>query len=332
MTENSDFDEDASRDDSADDSPLRMDGKDKVTKDDIKPKSEKSKKGKATLNYGIVAAILILSSLVIGFFMDTGFVITPCAIGVTILGMTYYSWKRKRDCSDKGIIFYSHSQIMYLWPIWLGAFVISDLISFFGKLHPKSPETAERFISQLGGEFFALPGVTLFHLVVMAVVIFFTSVNLRGPWAVVFAVSAVALGLAFSVWEIWDPILKRLGNLKLYVNSDFYRAMGVVIFVPWLFVVFVFDLRRYFHFRPSQVTMVHEIGEGEKTFDSFGVVMEKHRDNYVQHLALGFGSGDLSISTHGGDSDILTFRNVLRINRVLKEVSKIREKRGRSEV
>ncbi|MDC0048921.1 hypothetical protein OAL09_06230 [Verrucomicrobia bacterium] len=319
MTENSEFDEGAPRDDVVDNSALRMDEKDKVTNDDIKPRSGKSKKDKATLNYGIVAAVLILSSLVLSFV--TEFAITPVAIGVTILGMTYYSWKRRRDCSEKGIIFYSHSQIMYLWPIWLGAFVISDLISFVGS-----------FNRELGGEVFALPGVTLFHLVVMAVVIFFTSVNLRGVWAMVFAVSLIALGLAFSVWEVWEEILKRLGDLELYVNSEFYRAMGVVIFIPWLFVVFVFDLRRYFHFRPSQVTMVHEIGEGEKTFDSFGVVMEKHRDNYVQHMALGFGSGDLSISTHGGDSDIITFRNVFRINRVLKEVSKIREKRGRSEV
>ncbi|MBE06674.1 MAG: hypothetical protein CMO37_05175 [Verrucomicrobiaceae bacterium] len=319
MTENSNFDEDASRDNEVESTPLRIDEKNDGTDTSTKPRVSKSKKSKATFNYGIVAAILILSSLVLSFVKE--FAITPCAIGVTILGMTYYSWKRKRDCSDKGIIFYSHSQIMYLWPIWLGSFAISDLTSFF-----------DNFNRELDGKVFALPGVTLFHLVVMAVVIFFTSVNLRGVWAVVFAVSAVALGLAFSVWDFWEPILKRLGDLELYVNPDFYRAMGVVIFIPWLFVVFVFDLRRYFHFRPSQVTMVHEIGEGEKTFDSFGVVMEKHRDNYVQHMALGFGSGDLSISTHGGDSDIITFRNVFRINRVLKEVSKIREKRGRSEV
>ncbi|GEM_PF-1186258 len=325
MTENSVFDEDAPRDDLADDSPLRMDEKNKVANDADKRGSAKSKKNKATLNYGIVAAILILSSLVLSFVKE--FAITPCAIGVTILGMTYYSWKRRRDCSEKGIIFYSHSQIMYLWPIWLGAFVISDLINFFDMFNRSLVNTT---LDET--EVFALPGVTLFHLVVMAVVIFFTSVNLRGVWAMVFAVSAIALGLVFSVWDVWEPILKRLGDLKLYVNSDFYRAMGVVIFIPWLFVVFVFDLRRYFHFRPSQVTMVHEIGEGEKTFDSFGVVMEKHRDNYVQHMALGFGSGDLSISTHGGDSDVITFRNVFRINRVLKEVSKIREKRGRSEV
>ena len=322
MNENSDFDGEDQSEEAVEDSPLRIDETDAPKDGGEKQRSPKSKKSKATLNYGIVAAILILGSVVVPVFIeDWDFAITPFSVGVTILGMTYYSWKRKRDCSDKGIIFYSHSQIMYLWPIWLGAFVISDIIGFLPGLS-----------RPLDGESFALPGVTLFHLVLMGVVIFFTSVNLRGVWAAFFAVSAIALGLAFSVWDLWEPILKKLGDLELYVNSDFYRAMGVVIFIPWLFVVFVFDLRRYFHFRPSQVTMVHEIGEGEKTFDSFGVVMEKHRDNYVQQLALGFGSGDLSISTHGGDSDIITFRNVFRINRVLKEVSKIREKRGRSEV
>ena len=322
MNENSDFDGEDQSEEAVEDSPLRIDETDAPKDGGEKQRSPKSKKSKATLNYGIVAAILILGSVVVpAFIKDWDFAITPFSVGVTILGMTYYSWKRKRDCSDKGIIFYSHSQIMYLWPIWLGAFVISDIIGFLPGLS-----------RPMGEESFALPGVTLFHLVLMGVVIFFTSVNLRGVWAAFFAVSAVALGLAFSVWDLWEPILEKLGDLELYVNSDFYRAMGVVIFIPWLFVVFVFDLRRYFHFRPSQVTMVHEIGEGEKTFDSFGVVMEKHRDNYVQHMALGFGSGDLSISTHGGDSDIITFRNVFRINRVLKEVSKIREKRGRSEV
>ena len=175
---------------------------------------------------------------------------------------------------------------------------------------------------------FAPSQFTMLHLIVTGLVIFFTTVNLRGVWAIVFAVTALAAGLTLGVLDWWGPLLKRLGNIELYVNSDFYRALGAVVFLPWLFVVFIFDLRRYFHFQPSQITMVREIGEGEKNFDSFGVVMEKHRDNFVQHIALGFGSGDLSISTHGGDSDKITFNNVWRIGKVLKEVAKIREMRG----
>ena len=201
MNENSDFDGEDQSEEAVEDSPLRIDETDAPKDGGEKQRSPKSKKSKATLNYGIVAAILILGSVVVPVFIkDWDFAITPFSVGVTILGITYYSWKRKRDCSDKGIIFYSHSQIMYLWPIWLGAFVISDIIGFLPGLS-----------RALGGKSFALPEVTLFHLVVMAIVIFFTSVNLRGVWAVVFAVSAARLTetsltplifmIAFSIWD-----------------------------------------------------------------------------------------------------------------------------------
>ena len=130
MTENSDFDEDASRDNEVESTSLRMDEKNEGTDTSTNPRVSKSKKSKATFNYGIVAAILILGSLLFGILSKSDVAVTPCALGVTILGMTFYSWKRRRDCSDKGIIFYSHSQILYFWPIWLGAFVISDLINF----------------------------------------------------------------------------------------------------------------------------------------------------------------------------------------------------------
>ena len=302
-------------------SPLRVENveeKDRADQEKPKKSGAINKRNKVAINYGRVSAILVILSF-IPFFLGNDFLITPFALGVCILGMTWYSVKRKRDCSDDGIIFYSHSQIVYYWPIWLGAFLISDLsVLGFGV----------EVIVEEGEQSFAPSKFTLFHLLVTGIVIFFTTVNLRGVWAIVFGVSALAVGLTLSVLNMWDPVLQRLGNLELYVNSDFYRALGAVVFIPWLMVVFLFDLRRYFHFQPSQITMVREIGEGEKNFDSFGAVMEKHNDNYVQHIALGFGSGDLSISTHGGESDTITFPNVWRINKVLKEVSKIREKRG----
>ena len=294
---------------------LKNGGDDNNSKDKNEEASKvKSNKG-PTLNYMVIAFVLLVASIVPVIFGNP-FFITPLAIGLSISGMTYYSWKRKRDCSKEGIIFYSHSQIIYYWPIWLGAYVLSDLTVFGG------------FSKEIGEQSFASDHLTLMYLVIVGVVVFFTNVNLRGVWAMVFGVSALAGGLALTLLGWWNPLLEQLGNLELYVNSDFYRAMGAVLFIPWLFVVFVFDLRRYFHFQPSQITMVNEIGEGEKNFDSFGVVMEKHRDNYVQHMALGFGSGDLSIATHGGDREVMTFPNVLRINKVLKEVTKIREMRG----
>ena len=119
--------------------------------------------------------------------------------------MTWYSVKRKRDCSDDGIIFYSHSQIVYYWPIWLGAFLISDLsVLGFGV----------EVIVEEGEQSFAPSKFTLFHLLVTGIVIFFTTVNLRGVWAIVFGVSALAVGLTLSVLNMWDPVLQRLGKSR----------------------------------------------------------------------------------------------------------------------
>jgi len=295
----------------------------------ISTKLEGSKPARRTArNRRVPAALGIAALIVIGvwgvillIFKFTS--VTMFAASVTLVGMMWYAFMRRRSPSD-GIIFYSHNQILYYWPIWLGSFVMSDLTELFGQegsIKVGDDKAMETMLST--------PGMGLFFLIICALVIFFTSVNIRGVWAVVLGVTIVAAGLVLSVFDWWVNVLDYLGGLTLYVNRDFYTAMGVVIFIPWFVVVFIFDMRRYFHFMPTQIKMVNEIGEGETNFDSLGVVMEKQRDNFVQHMALGFGSGDLIITTSGGQRDIITFPNVLQIDRVLNEVQHIRERRGR---
>lgn len=268
---------------------------------------------------GIVATALLIVS--VGSAFVGYFVITPFAAGLTLLGTLWYVSIRRRSSSD-GVIFYSHSQILYYWPIWVGALVISDLTEI--------PGIATRVDIADAEIMFAPAQMALFHLIVVAVVVFFTSVNIRGVWAVVFAVTLLAIGLTFSVLNWWAEVFQYLGGLSLHADQGFYRVMGVVLFVPWLLVVFVFDIRRFFHFLPTQVTMVNEIGEGEKNYDSIGVVTEKKRDNFMQHMALGFGSGDLILTPKVADREVIIFPNVLRINRVLDQIQEIREKRGRN--
>lgn len=270
-----------------------------------------------------IGSLAVLATFGLIWLFSRYFSVTLVGVGLTLLGMMWYTLMRRRSGSD-GIIFYSHNQIMYYWPIWLGAFVMSDLTGIFGQDAEVMIRGVEESIRVS-----TTPSMGLFFLIIIALVIFFTSVNIRGVWAVVLGVTVVASGLVFSVFDWWKHILEYLGDLTLYVNRDFYSALGIVLFIPWFAVVFLFDMRRYFHFMPTQIKMVNEIGEGEKSFDSLGVVMEKQRDNFVQHMALGFGSGDLIITTSGGQRDIITFPNVLRIDSVLDEVQEIRERRGR---
>ena len=77
--------------------------------------------------------------------------------------------------------------------------------------------------------------------------------------------------------------------------------------------------------------MVYEIGEGEISFDTLGLTMEKKRDNFFQHFLLGAGSGDLEIKTHGGQREVIIIPNVMRINHVLNRVHEILQMRGRAD-
>ena len=292
------------------------------TRLDGQPPPRTVRGGRAPLIMGAGAGILIACWGMIWLTMKF-FTVTLVGGGITLIGMMWYAFARRRSDAD-GIIFYSHNQILYYWPIWLGSFLMSDLTGLAGQEGKVRIGDGVEMTTML-----STPGMGLCFLIVVALVVFFTSVNIRGVWAVVLGFTVVALGLVFSVFDWWANVLSFLGGLTLYVNRDFYSAMGVVLFAPWFLVVFLFDMRRYFHFMPTQIKMVNEIGEGEKNFDSLGVVMEKQRDNFVQHMALGFGSGDLIITTSGGQRDIITFPNVLRIDMVLDEIQIIRERRGR---
>ena len=103
----------------------------------------------------------------------------------------------------------------------------------------------------------------------------------------------------------------------------------MVLFVIWLLVVALYDRRRYIEVRPTQFTMVEEVGDAERNFDTVGLVFDKRRDNFFQHWLLGFGSGDLVVTTAGGQREQIRFPNVTRISRRIDQLTEIREQRGR---
>ncbi len=222
------------------------------------------------------------------------------------------------------IRFYSHSQLLYYWPIWLISLIFAAITRFAG----------QQVLLDLGGTkrhiwIYPSPGLGLAFLIILISVILFTSVNIRGVWAALVAATLVILGLLFSLLHLWKPILKALGGLNFYLNYHFYLTMGVVMLVIWSFVVFVYDRRRYVEYRPTQLTIVEEVGDGEKNFDTMGLVLDKKRDNFFQHWLLGFGSGDMEIKTAGGVNEQIQFHNVLNISHRIEQFHQIREQRGR---
>lgn len=283
--------------------------------------SRKRQYRQRTLFYGLGATVLATTSLVT-WILSGQLLWTGASLAIALVGAMYYSFLRKR-ASNEGIICYSHSQLYYYWPIWLTSFIMADVSRFI---------MGDPLRLSGGGQEILIPNspsLGLIYLTIVLVVLTLTAVNLRGVWAILVAVVAITFCLLFSVLDWWTSVLSFFGDLQLFINEDFYVAMGIGLFIPWTIVVFFFDIRRFIQIEPAQVTIVHEIGEGEKNFDSIGVFLEKRRDNFFQHHVLGFGSGDLVIKTSGGQAEVIYFPNVLRVGHVVRQLHEIREKRGR---
>jgi hypothetical protein len=59
------------------------------------------------------------------------------------------------------------------------------------------------------------------------------------------------------------------------------------------------------------------IGEGERVYDTRGMVFHRHQDDLFRHWLLGFGSADLTVLTTGAAGQTIEMPNVFRIRHKL---------------
>jgi hypothetical protein len=97
--------------------------------------------------------------------------------------------------------------------------------------------------------------------------------------------------------------------------------------VIWSVIVLVYDRQLYLIFSRGQLRVRTAIGAGEKTYDTFGMMVEKHTDDVFRHWLLGFGSGDLTVRTAGTNSQQFEVANVLRIRRKLQLIQQMLQER-----
>ena len=151
------------------------------------------------------------------------------------------------------------------------------------------------------------------YLIILTLVIIITSVPLRGLWSLVVLIGLVVLALMISLFKWWDGILGALYGLHIFINLAGYLMLSVAIFIGWAVATFIFDRRSYLVFTPGQIRVCEEIGSRERTYDTTGMTIEKHRDDWFRHIFLGFGSGDLSVRTAGADRNEILMPNIALI-------------------
>lgn len=221
-----------------------------------------------------------------------------------------------RDHHPEELRIYSHSTFFYWWPVWLTGYIMAVITYVDGK-HLELGQTGQyvwMHPSKNLGVLFTL----IFFLVILI-----TNVSLRGLASVVVILAAAftALLLAYLGW--WEELLNWAGRVAIYMNMGFYVFFSTLVFIVWAFSVFVYDRLSYWRVTPGQVTQDTVIGGAQKSFDTRGMVFEKHRQDLFRHWVLGMGSGDIQISTTGARKETVHIPNVLFVDAKVSAVQKL---------
>jgi hypothetical protein len=235
---------------------------------------------------------------------------------------------------------YSHSPILYWWPVWALGFVLALVTAFDGGhmayLPPGTQAVDGKLVAPAGGD--ALKPQehmarnpylgTVFFLTILVVFVC-SNVQMRGLWEWV-GVLVIALVITLiSLYGLWETLLDWLKLLHIRINLAGYLFLATWVFAVWVVSVFVFDRRTYILFSAGQIRVRDEIGQAEKVFDVTNVTFQVQPNVFFRHRVLGlYGAGDLVVRTGGPHPEVLDWPNVLWARsklRMIQEQLKARE-------
>jgi hypothetical protein len=199
---------------------------------------------------------------------------------------------------------YSHSALLYWWPVWLVGYINFALTYYQGQeidLAGKKILIHEN--SNLGLIFFG----------VLFLVILVTNYSVRG-----LASGIVIMGLALAFvlmlyFDVWESVFGWVVSHKIYMAGGAYLWISTVLFVLWLIVVFGLDRISYWQIEPGQLTHESLFGSGSKSYNTQGMMLEKHQDDVFRHWLLGLGSGDMRVRTSGATREQIDIPNVMLV-------------------
>jgi hypothetical protein len=256
------------------------------------------------------------------------------------------------------VLIVSHSMLFYWWPVWAAGFLLAGLTYLDGhRLAIVPPGTEAVEACQVQGfeglhSALVLPsadklpvdpttkapkqptlrvasrsGYGVVFVTVLLLVIFITNVPIRGLASVVVIVTLVLLSIIMALAGWWDDILEALGHSHIHINAFGYLAIAIPLLLLWLAAVLIFDRQTFMVFAPGQLRVHQEIGGGEVSYDTLGMVVEKRRNDPFRHWLLGIGSGDLVVKTAGASSQQFQMPNVLFVGAKVQMIQQMVQQR-----
>jgi hypothetical protein len=237
------------------------------------------------------------------------------------------------NSSEPEIKIYSHSPILYWWPVWLVGFLMAFLTAVDGgRMAYVPPGTrAEGNTLVASAEHVALedshdrmarsPYLGTWFFLTLLVVFVCSNVPLRGLWEWV-VVLGIALVLSLiTLYGLWGRFAEWFRLVHIHINLAGYLFLSVWMFAIWVVSVFLFDRRTYLIFSAGQVRILDEIGEAEKVYDVTNMSFQVLPNIFLRHRILGlYGAGDLIIRTGGPQPETFEWPNVLLARSRLKQI------------
>jgi len=221
--------------------------------------------------------------------------------------------------TDKEIIIYQHSELIYWWVVWLYGFFCAGLTYWQGvPVGAVLPSSA--VLDKISKDVSIYPDTLLgvsFVLLVLCLAVF-TNLKSRviNSLAVLLAlvIAAGILTLGFD-HEILKPF-----QLIIYITWELYLLFSLVLFGIWTLFIFVFEKRTYYYFRPHAFGIV-TIGQGQQNFVFQALATAKSYPPLVNRLLGLWLTGDLKVvCTPGGQYEV---KSVWRVREKENQISEL---------
>ena len=181
---------------------------------------------------------------------------------------------------------YTHSPILYWWPIWLLGFVFGFVSLFVGG---EGTEAARRVQGQT-------------FVFVLVFVIFSTTVKLRGANSVILGLILAIGGILLATANLSGPIAAFIGGLDIRMSPAFYWFIGVTVFLMWAVMIFGFDKVKFYEVAPGQVRERVFWGSGDRAESGANARCKYLKDDFLRHRMLGLViTGDIEITLATGE-------------------------------
>ena len=188
---------------------------------------------------------------------------------------------------------FSHSAIVYWWPIW----VLGLLFWALGATGLADGPEAQRVM-----------GITFVFTLLF--IIFSTTVRLRGANSVIFGLILVIGFILLATANMTGPLGDFIKSWDVRLSPTAFLVTGIGVLLQWILMIFGFDRVKFWQVVPGQRHEKVFWGSGDKSENGANAKCQYRSDDFLRHRILGMMMiGDLEITL--GDGRVWQLHNVL---------------------